>query len=415
MYSMITLSVGRFEVDWTRDGMLIRDHRALYQASDFGQIPCYYLDPHEDTIDYDFDEERPTVVGHNDGFSKPFKDVLDRINLLGHSYENCKNDFLELARIHDFNPAEFRLEDLEDAVQKIDVTQISADYGDGHESFGKFFCRYIVPRFSLSRWENSPSMSNFSEAMENLDPWNVLQLLSRNPTANELSVNWDISRFWDVPEYLRANMFEGLNASNRFLIVTEGSSDTKVIKKGFDSLMPHIADFFEYVDMEEGYPFSGTGNLLNFVRGLISISIQNNVIIIFDNDTEGLATYNRCMELNIPGNMRVIKLPDRPEFCSFKVIGPNGTHKANINGRAAAIECYLDLDENACVRWSSFNRHTNSYQGELVDKQKYLRDFLKQRAMNIGYDYSRITSVLDAICEECHRIKDNRDSPSPSP
>lgn len=407
MCSMITLAVGRFEVDWTRDGMLMRDHCALYQASDFGQIPSYYVDPDEDTSDYDIDEERPTVVGHNDGYSKPFRDVLDRIKMLGYSYNNGKSNFLELARIHDFNPAEFRFEDLEDAVQRIDVTQISADYGDGHESFGKFFRRYIAPRFSLDRWSNSPSMPNFSEAMENLDPCRVLQLLSRNPTASELSVNWDISRYRDVHGYLGADFFEGLDASNRFLIVTEGSSDTKVIKKGFDFLRPHIADFFEYVDMEKRYPFSGTGNLLNFVRGLISISIQNNVIIIFDNDAEGLATYDRCMELNIPSNMRVIRLPDRPEFRSFKTIGPNGTHNANINGRAAAIECYLDLGQNASVRWSSFNRQTNSYQGELVNKQKYLRDFLNQRATRIGYDYSKIIGVLDAICEQCYRIKDN--------
>lgn len=410
MCSMITLAVGRFEVDWTRDGMLIRDHSALYQASDFGRIAFYYLDPDEDTFDYDIDDERPTLLKNKDGYSKPFKDVIDRINLLGHSYEHCRDEFSELARIHDFDPADFRFEDLEHAVQKIDVMQVSADYGDGHESFGKFFLRYIAPRFSLEQWENNLSMWNFSYAMENFSPCSVLQLLSRTPTAIELSVDWDISRYGDVQERLRANILERLDASNRFLIVTEGSSDTKVIKKAFDFLRPHIADFFEYVDMEEGYPFSGTGNLLNFVRGLISISIQNNVIIIFDNDAEGLATYDRCMALNIPDNIKVIKLPDRLEFCSFNTIGPNGTHNANINGRAAAIECYLDLDQNASVRWNNFNRHTNTYQGELVDKQKYLLEFLNQRAKDIEYDYSKISSILDAICEECYRIKDNQRS-----
>ena len=387
--------------------MLLRDHGALYQASDFGQIPCYYPDPDQDTDDYDFTEERPTIVRYKDGYSKPFRDVIDRINLLGYSYRNCKIEFSNLARLHGFDPAQFRFEDLEAAVQRVDVTQVSADYGDGHESFGRFFRRYIAPRFSLELLENNQLLWNLSEAMENLDPRYVLQLLSRNPTTFGLRVDWDFSRYWDEQEPPFPNIADSLDPSNRFLIVTEGSSDTKVIRRAFEILRPHIADFFDYVDMEEGYPFSGTGNLLNFVRGLISISIHNNVIIIFDNDAEGVATYSRCIELNIPDNMRVIRLPDRPEFRSFKTIGPNGKHDANINGQAAAIECYLGLDCNAIVQWSNFNRHTNSYHGSLANKQKYLREFLKQKTKNIGYDYSKISSVLDAICEQCCDIKDN--------
>ena len=45
---------------------------------------------------------------------------------------------------------------------------------------------------------------------------------------------------------------------NHFLIVTEGSSDAKIIQHAFNLLKPHIADFFDFVDMEEGYPFSAS-------------------------------------------------------------------------------------------------------------------------------------------------------------
>ena len=40
--------------------------------------------------------------------------------------------------------------------------------------------------------------------------------------------------------------------------------------------------------MEEGYPFSGTGNVFRFVQGLISIAVQNQMLVLFDNDAEGL-------------------------------------------------------------------------------------------------------------------------------
>jgi hypothetical protein len=58
-------------------------------------------------------------------------------------------------------------------------------------------------------------------------------------------------------------------------------------------LPPHIADFFDFVDREEGYPISRTGNLFRFVQGLISIRVLNNVIVIYDNDAEGAANFER--------------------------------------------------------------------------------------------------------------------------
>src|SRR5438270_10468674 len=84
--------------------------------------------------------------------------------------------------------------------------------------------------------------------------------------------------------------------------------------------------------MNEGYPFSGTGNLYNFTKGLISIAVQSNIVIIYDNDAEGVSSFNRTTKLNIPANMRVLKLLDLPEFKNFETVGPSGRHQADING-----------------------------------------------------------------------------------
>jgi hypothetical protein len=88
--------------------------------------------------------------------------------------------------------------------------------------------------------------------------------------------------------------------------------------------------------MEKGYPFSGTGNLFRFLQGLISISIQNNVVVIYDNDAEGIANYERSCALNVPTNMLILKLPNSRDFAEFDTIGPNGRQIADINGCAAA-------------------------------------------------------------------------------
>jgi hypothetical protein len=178
------------------------------------------------------------------------------------------------------------------------------------------------------------------------------------------------------------------------------------LKHALKILRPHIADFFDFVDMEEGYPFSGTGNLYRFIQGLISIAVQNNVIVLFDNDTEGLFNFERCSHLNVPTNMKILKLPDVEAFRSFQTVGPSGQHRLNINGQAAALECYLQLDETACVRWSSFNPSLNAYQGALINKDHYKNDFLAQQSRVATYDYTKIESVLDMVIRACVTMKE---------
>src|SRR5262249_40485905 len=121
----------------------------------------------------------------------------------------------------------------------------------------------------------------------------------------------------------------------------------------------------------------------------------------YDNDAEGTANYERSRALNVPTNMLILKLPFNVDFTDFDTIGPSGRSRANINGCAAAIECYLDLGADPLVRWTSFTGKTGTYQGELVNKTAYMRSFLDQRERTEGYDYSRINAVLDMIITNC--------------
>jgi hypothetical protein len=61
--------------------------------------------------------------------------------------------------------------------------------------------------------------------------------------------------------------------------------------------------------MKENYPFAGVGNLFNFCRGLTSIRIKNDILVIFDNDVAGVEQYNKARDLNTPNNMHITKLP----------------------------------------------------------------------------------------------------------
>lgn len=400
MGSMICLSVGRLEIDWGKNSGF-QDHSTLFQSeSDVTEVPYYYAGEQEGT-DFEGDIKWKPIVEFKEGLSKPLPMVIDRLNLLGHTYEQCKQEFTYLSFLNEFDSDFFSFEKLCEALASVDVSTISVNYGEGGEDFGKFFRREIAPRLDLQKHlEMNPfEYSNISEAMENLSAYTVLHLLARNPSAHDLPVQWG---FKDIDQggYARRDDFvRQLAPSDRFLIVTEGSSDAAIIRNALNILRPHVADFFDFVDMEEGYPFSGTGNVFRFVQGLISIAVQNKVLVLFDNDAEGVVNYKRCKELNILPNMRILKLPDLPVFETFSTIGPNGEHKSDINGCAAAIECYLDIDASARVRWTTYHDKMDTWQGELEGKTRYMRNFLGQRARKSSYDYSRIEAILDTIIE----------------
>jgi 5S rRNA maturation endonuclease (ribonuclease M5) len=210
-----------------------------------------------------------------------------------------------------------------------------------------------------------------------------------NPRNLDIDLIW---RFADIEAggwVQKDELYEKLDNDERILIVTEGSSDSD------------ISDFFYFVDMEENYPFTGTGNLFKFCQGLSSIKIQNKVIVLYDNDTAGEAKYKLSSNLTLPDNMKVIKLPDHDDFKFFTAVGPNGRSVDNINGSAVSIEFFLDLSYKTrvtpCVRWTSYDEKNDRYQGELINKEMYVRIFKDVRTNKKGYNFSKLKYLIDYI------------------
>lgn len=395
MGSMIHLAVGRLEIDWGKNSGFV-DHSMLFQGEkDVANVPYYYAGEDREDGGYDI------IVEYKEGLSRPLRLIVDRLDLLGHTSAHARREFEYLSGLNSFDLREHPFERLQEALASVDVSRVSADYGEGGEDFGKFFRRQIAGRLDLVEYD-----SQFSQGMENISSWTILRLLSANPTAQELPVTWAFNDLEDAGWASRETFVRDLDRKHRFLIVTEGSSDASIIRHALQLLRPQIADFFDYVDMEEGYPFSGTGNVLRFVQGLISISVMNNLIVLFDNDAEGGATHKRCSELSLPPNMRVLKLPDLPEFEAFPTVGPTGEATANINGKGAAIECYLDLGPGGKVRWGGFNSEAQAYQGALIDKQRAMRTFLDQRSVVAGYDYSKLQRILDMLVAAASNMRE---------
>jgi hypothetical protein len=405
---MISLAVGRLEVDWGKNS-LFSDHGALFQSGDLKPVPTYYAPD-------DWPDGEP-IVDMNEGFGKPLGQVVDRLELLGFTIRAVEHHYAQLHQFHGLSEQPIPFDELKKALARVDVNTVSGKYGEDYEP-GEFVRKEILERLALRSEKHHyyhagprPDHWEVDLLLENLGANSALRLLAENPANLPLDVSWDFTPLvesgWATREAFRA----GPSAAQRFLVVTEGSSDAKIIKKALDLYRPHISDFFCFVDMEEGYPFSGTGNLFRFVQGLVSIGIHNRTVVVYDNDAEGTSKLRRTESLTLPSNVRVIQLPDVGAFRTFRTVGPTGGAQADINGNAASIECYLDLLQDGLpepvIRWTAYNRDLDRYQGELQGKSQYAKAFLELRQPSTRYDSTKIQSVIDALVSECVAIAED--------
>ncbi len=382
------LSLGKLEVAWSKNENLL-SHSELYQEENLKSRPIE-----------NSDDERP-----EEWYEQSLDLVKDRLELLGYTLEHAKGEFENPSPFTDDEPLPLTFEEVFSILKTIDLNKVTNEFSEKPKP-GEFAPEYIQElvrstrdlSFAFNHWDLDALLENFS-------PYSQLRVLAESPHNLNLPVIWDFDGVVRNGWVEREQVTHGTN--RKFLIVTEGSSDSKILRKAIDLLRPHIKDFFYFVDMQEGYPFTGTGNLFNFVKGLCSIDIQNDVVVIFDNDAEGVLAMNRCTSLRLPENLKVMKLPDLPEFRRFLTVGPISEEFAEINGKAASIECYLDLDEFAKVRWTNYRESLNCYHGSLIAKDKYKKKFLKQEIKENDYNYSKLERTLDLVVSECTCIRSN--------
>lgn len=386
---MITLGIGKMEIDWGKNNVF-NNHSCLFQKEDLKEIPYYYAN---------------NEVEYKKGFSKNIKSIKRRLDLLGYNLNQIENIFNEDLRyvnqLYETSlPIKFN--DYYNILKNININNIdmTSDKYDYEYDLGEYVRKCVMNEIQELVKISDDDVYTISEFLENLSPYITLRILSENKNNLDLDLIWRVSDVVENGWILKKDIIPQLNTKEKILIVTEGSSDTDIIQKCINLLYNDISDFFEFIDMEHNYPFTGTGNLKNFIKGLSKISILNNILVILDNDTAGLAVYNDIEEINLPKNLKVIQLPNHEDFKKFKCKGPQGDSFENINGKAVSIECFLDhnlIDEDIYVRWTGFNDKLTQYQGNIEPKNLLLQSFHKHYKQK--YDFSKMKYLIDYILE----------------
>ncbi len=422
MGTSIKLRLGNISLSYSKNHMGM-DYGFLFQSSDLTRRKS-------ELINYEYYEENPEEKKELDEaeevFARTLSRVLPRLNLLGFTLETARSEYNTLC------------EEAEDISNEVNMKDSKSEYLT-FEEFCDLVCRYPLADLNNDYIEyNTPDREKNSQGrfltdtdLFNRIPWSdnsdlywseasylsskvcilsaesMLQVFAQNAANAELEVTWEFGPIVHAGWVQREKFQAGALQKQKVLIATEGTSDTRIIQRALNVLQPDVADFFNFVDVDERHFYWGTGNLVKFAEGLLRIEVINQVLFVFDNDAEGVDAFRKFEKLDTPSNMRAMLLPNLDEFKKFRTLGPEGVNTSNINGRAAAIECYLDLclDQYppAQVTWSNFKKDINVWHGVLDFKESYAKYFYEQSDKQLQdgtYNVSKLLKLTHALIRE---------------
>lgn len=171
----------------------------------------------------------------------------------------------------------------------------------------------------------------------------------------------------------------------KIIILTEGSSDSKILSKALKLLYPKVESYFSFLDFDTYKAEGGSAMLEKTVKSFAAAGISNKIIALFDFDAAGVAATERLKKRKFPSNFRVMNLPAIELAYNYPTIGSQGIINENVNGRACSIEMYLGVDiltdtdnQLAPVKWRNIEPQINTYQGEISGKADLQKKYLKK-------------------------------------
>lgn len=179
-----------------------------------------------------------------------------------------------------------------------------------------------------------------------------------------------------VSELALQDLAAEMASSGPIIVMTEGTTDARFLKRGLQIVAPDLAGYFTFLD-PDAKAAGGTAQLVKNLRAFAAAGIMNRVIALVDNDAAGREAMKTLSSAPLPERFKVCQLPDLDYVKDYPTLGPTGDTRYDINGRACSVEFYFGLDclltasgEPLPVRWTGFNNAINDYQGELVPADK---------------------------------------------
>lgn len=204
----------------------------------------------------------------------------------------------------------------------------------------------------------------------------------------------------------RSRMSAAVAASGPVVVITEGASDARWLRRSLEIAAPDVAHHFEFLDFAGYSAPGGTDRVVSLTKGMAAAGVMNRIVAVLDNDTAGREAARQLALLNLPSRLSVVSLPAVSYADQYPTLGPAGPEAADVNGRAASIEFMFgdDIlrDTDDClfpVRWHSFIESAGQYQGRLDIKHKNEVGNRIDRALSEASD-----AIPDQVLDGCRRL-----------
>ena len=198
--------------------------------------------------------------------------------------------------------------------------------------------------------------------------------------------------------------------NSKIIVLTEGSTDKRIIESATKLLYPHLVEFYSFMDFSSSNAAGGTGALVSNIKAFAGSGITNRVVALFDNDTAGQDAIRALTKTVLPPNIQILRYPDIPIATSYPTLGPTGMVNLDVNGRAASIELFLGRDvltvnDNLSpIQWTGYNTAVGQYQGEVLSKANLHDRFLQKisrceqdPALTERHDFADMRCLLTAL------------------
>ncbi len=398
MGSVTELKFKNYILLWSKNHLFSNDGMGLFQPNDkkFLTREC----------PYGTDGKYPI-------FSKKLSALKDRLDLLGHTLYRAemaiKESIHEDISLEEFIKVlsfiNFDTEDTElDYELDFKPTKDSMRYENLWE-LGGFILKAPKAIEILKKYQ---AEDDYLQDRTVLDPLLILRCLAEIEKHSESDLVWE---YYDLVlgGWIEEKDIQIREETPQFLILTEGKTDTDIIKKSLQSFRPDISDLFFFADTEN-HPFGGTNDIAKFMKGLIDIKYQVKAIVVLDNDLAGNDALKKIKQYNSPLNFAVLTLPEYEDFSSMETIGTNGNETMDINGKAVAIECFLDLssiEEDTLIRWTNWDEKNKKYHGRFDNRIKNALKTKFDESYQSGfknYDTKKLEFLINYILEKAIKL-----------
>jgi len=354
--------------------------------------------------------------------------VIDRLEIMGFTLEKTKIDFN--------NSKDILINELKENIKNNDLKELEKSYKTElnllqNSNFDDFLNAFLELRTkNIPYYKNDKEYNISSLAKYLTGDSGFLNFPTTQPRfylrAYLESCEKDTFVIQDITEITNAGYYtptdnvreitneillSDYDINSKIIILTEGSSDRKIIERSMKLLYPHLIDYYSFMDFGLSNSSGGASSLVTQVKGFIGAGIKNRIIAIFDNDTAAFVARKGLEKVTISENISILNYPNLSSAEDYPTLGPTGKQNINVNKLAGSIEIYLGLEvltDNSSnlipVQWNGYDKSLNQYQGELIQKSKVQKKFFlklddcESDRKNINnYDWIGIKIILNTI------------------